>query len=120
MSKTIGHAGIVVGFRALKDGTLSFTINCQEMNPEQAGKIVALNNQYVKFLLTDQNVIPNEMEEELKNLTLESHGKKKSPAQRLRNSIYILHQQSDTDMDFDAFYDMWMDKIIQTIKNKLD
>lgn len=116
----VGHAGILTSFRTLKDGTVSFTINCQEMTPETAGRLVALNNQFIKFFLTDAGIIEDSMIEELENLTLEKQSKKKPPSQRLRAVLYRYHEQSNTDMDFEQFYEMWMERIMDMIKNKLD
>jgi hypothetical protein len=111
--------GILTGFGTLKDGTVKFTINCQEMTPEEAAKIFSLNSQYVKFFLTNKEITEEKITL-VEDAKLVNRKKGKTKAQRLRGVIYILWEQSQTDLDFDTFYDVWMEKIIDLIKTKLD
>jgi len=120
MGKSVANAGIVTGVRTLKDKTVSFSIACQEMNHEDAGKLISLNGEFIKFLLTDNNVIADEVADELKSLSIENSGRGKSQGQRLRGVIYRYWEQKNSDMPFDTFYSMWMEKVINLFKSKLD
>lgn len=45
----------------------------------------------------------------------------KTPAQRLRNVIYVLHQQKGGEQkDFENYYNTYMEKLIAHIKEQLD
>ena len=49
----------------------------------------------------------------------QSKPKSKSKSQRLRNVIYRLHEQSDSKLTFNEFYNNHMESIIEHFKNKL-
>ncbi len=117
--KSVVHEGILTSFRTLKDGTVAFTINCQELSQETAGRIFMLNNQYVKFLITSEN-ITEEMADKLKSLEIENQKKRKTPAQRLRGVIYRFWEQKKTHMDFEEFYSVWMENVIEMFKEKIN
>lgn len=43
----------------------------------------------------------------------------KTPAERLRNVLYVLHKQSGSTEDFTAFYNAKLEELINRIKEKL-
>jgi hypothetical protein len=118
-SKNVAHEGILTSFRTLKDGTVAFTVNCQELSQDIAGRLFMMNNQYVKFLITSEN-ITDEMADALKDLEIENPRKKKTPAQRLRGAIYVYWEQKRSNMDFEEFYPMMIQRMIDMITQKLD
>lgn len=56
-------------------------------------------------------------EADIPNVQAEIEGK--TPAQRLRAVMYLLHKQEGIQLDFDLFYKSEYEKIISHFKNKL-
>lgn len=100
------------------DGTVNIKIGTQELDANKAGELFGLRGKYVKILLSDNNI--SKVEEELvDNTNIAQTGKQKTASQRLRSVLYIQHQQSNIDLDFEQFYKIEMEKLITVIKSKL-
>lgn len=109
--------GMVDGLRTLKDGTIKTTLELQEINPEVAARLFSLNNQYVKIYMTTENITQEAIElvDEW-----EFENESKSPSKRLRNVLYRLWEQDPQGYeDSELFYRNRMEKLIESIKNKL-
>lgn len=65
------------------------------------------------MLLQPDGEIPAELKE------IRGEFDKKSPSQRLRNVLYVLHKQQESGMDFDQWYLRRMEKIISDHKAML-
>ncbi len=116
---TVEGEAIVSGLRSLKDGTLSVTLQTQEMKAEQAGAMFSFSNQFIKFVLTDENVTEFQIKE-LSEKVITSGKKTKTKGQRLRAVIYRTWEQEGGDMDFDMYYNTAMEKIIDLMKMRLE
>jgi len=98
--------------------TFDITFNTSEMPAEQGAKLLPLLNQQgtlaFKFgTFTDEQIhdLPEAKE----------FPEQKSSSQRLRAVLFIWHkQQGHRDEDFEAFYKMQMEILINQIKNKLE
>lgn len=44
----------------------------------------------------------------------------KSPSQRLRNALYVLHSQSDSKLTFEVYYASQMERLIESVKSRLE
>ena len=94
---TVDGEATVTGLRSLKDGTLSVTLQTQELKAEQAGAMFS----FTKKVVTSGNT-------------------KKTKGQRLRAVVYRTWEQDGGDLDFDTYYDRTMEKIIDLMKQRLD
>ena len=116
---TVDGEATVTGLRSLKDGTLSVTLQTQELKAEQAGAMFSFTNKFIKFVLTDENVSDLQIKE-LSEKVVTSGNTKKTKGQRLRAVVYRTWEQDGGDLDFDTYYDRTMEKIIDLMKQRLD
>jgi len=96
---------ILDGFRSMKDGSLKVTLITRELAPSEMAEIM---------LSLNQEIVEIEMPDEAKG--------GKSQSQRLRGVIFRLWEQDYQGKykDFNIFYDSYMDKMIENIKDKLN
>lgn len=102
------------------DGTVNVKIGTQELDSSKAGELFALRGKYCKVLISDSNI--TELEQELVDAATIVTGKKmKTPSQRLRAVLYRrLEQTNEGDVtDFENYYALEMNKIIDHFKSKL-
>lgn len=102
------------------DGTINVKIGTQELDSTNAGNLFALRGKYCKVLISDSNI--SELEAELVDAQALVAGKKmKTPSQRLRAVLYRLREQENEGdvTDFDNWYGLEMNKIIDHYKSKL-
>lgn len=95
------------------DGGLSIGFHTKELSPEE--KALAMMHQgQAGWLVFAENEVPKaEMPKGDADL------RQKTPSQRMRNVIYILWQQSATDIPFPQFYEEYMEKLIVQVKEAL-
>lgn len=105
---------IITSIRSRADGSLGFSATTPELTVEQKVEFMKLQNEVVEGVFIPIDA-PNAPEYKI-NSDLES----KTPSQRLRNVLYILHQQLEVDEDFEGWYKVKMNSIIEGIKNKLE
>lgn len=118
MSKLILET-IMEGISTRVDGTLKIALSTQELDADLAGKLFHFRGKYIKCLLSDDNITT--LEEELVESAKLVGGKKpKSESQRLRAVLFRLHEQMDSDLDFETWYKQEMNIIIEHFKTKLD
>ena len=108
---------IVHSIRTLVDGTLSLTIQTQEIRPEDMTKLFRLRGKFGHMAfkptkITEEDIIglPTEMRE-FKN--------DKTPSERLRNVIYRYWETTSKKDEFDAFYKRHIESLINRYKEKL-
>lgn len=100
-----------------KSVSLTFITNLEQSTEEfmEIDKVIG-DNGLIYF--KSQGNLTTEEVKELDKAEIEVEGKTKS--QRLRNVLYRVHEQTITDIDFNAFYAQKMEEIIEYFKNKLD
>lgn len=105
---------VISSIRSRRDMSLGFSAETPELSDEEKVKFMGLQNQVLQaiFIPVESPDVP----EYKVNKDLET----KTPSQRLRASLYILHQQTKPDTDFQTFYTEHMEKIIQFVKDKLE
>jgi hypothetical protein len=97
------------------DGSISVTIETQELNGMDMAELFSYRNclGYVTFTPNAESIV------EVPKENVGDMGK--SPAQRLRSVLFIAWKQSDKKFDtFQQYYDVQMERIINTIKDRLD
>lgn len=116
MSKDIFTVPAVLdGFRPLKDGGASMTFHTQELSKQHKVEIMEYYDTFGHLLFSKNEI---NMSDVPKGNALSDQGK--SPAQRLRNSLFVLWKQQDKGGDFDAWYKQQMELIINQVKERLD
>lgn len=101
-----------------KDKSVSMTfITSLEQTSEEYMEIDALLNDSGVLYFKSSGSLSKEELKALDGVEIEIEGKTKS--QRLRNVLYVLHQQGEV-ISFDEFYSLQMEKIIQHFKDKID
>ena len=100
----------------LADSTIRLVVDCQETSPEEMAKLFALKGRFGWFLFKEDEVVfedlPTEKAPEFKG--------DKTPSQRLRATLYVYWKEcTNQKPDFNTFYDQWMNKKIEEIKQEL-
>ena len=110
-------SGQTVGINVLKDGAIKLVLHLQDMTPEQAGRLHALMNQFIKIYLTTANITTDKTDLiDAEKIEFES----KSPSQVMRNVFYRLWEQDKEGYeDFSLYYRNKMEKVITHFKDKL-
>lgn len=94
------------------DGSLGLRFSTPELQPDEKTAFFELLNQNLKVLLQPTGEV-----EGLKDVKAEFDNK--TPSQRLRNCIYVWHQQEGAKGEFDDFYRRKIEGYIQDIKSNL-
>jgi hypothetical protein len=109
----------VDGISTKVDGTVTIKIGTQELDPTSASALFGFRNKHCKVLLSDSNI--TNVEAEIVDRTQIAGVKKnKTPSQRLRATLFVLHSQQQPDTDFEQWYNAELEKIIAHYKAKLD
>jgi hypothetical protein len=102
------------GITFLKDGGLSVRFQTKELNEEEKVNASKWYQQYgwLTFAANDQVEVPS------KDAPRDEFSK--TPSQRLRNTIYVLYQQSgQAELTFDEFYRRKIEQFINYVKQDL-
>ena len=97
-----------------RDRGIRLGFTTQELNKDERAVIEDQFQQYGNLLFSpneiDYSDIPKEQAED----------KSKTPSKRLRNVLYVLWKQTSKEKDFELYYRIRMEKIIDYVKVKLD
>ena len=111
--------GYIDSIRTLKDKSLKVVLESLEPDNDTVSKLVALNGVSVKILLSDKNIIAEQVEA-VESLKVEEDSGK-SPSQRLRAVLYVNWQQNKKGYEvFEDYYRSMLERIIVHYKGKLD
>lgn len=118
MSKIV--LGIIIeGISTRSDNSFKIVIGTNEVDKSQVSDLFSLVNKYSKILISDNNISP--LEEKMIDETVMQDGKKvKTKSQKMRACIYRYWEQSGSELDWETFYNNYMDTEIQKIKDKLE
>lgn len=117
----IAGAGIIESISTRKDKTLKLVIGTQEVSPETAGKLFAMQEQFIKYLFTENAITPEAKELITDTPLAAPDPKKKTHSKRLRDVLYVLWTQQPRGFeDANSHYEAYMEKIIQHYKDKLE
>lgn len=107
----------VTKISTLVDGSVSLSLNTQELSPGKVAELFALRKMIcytyfsAKQIQSTEKTIIDSMEPEMKG---------KTPAQRLRNVLFRMWEQdSEGYKDSDSHYRAKMESIIETYKGNL-
>lgn len=109
---------IVTSIRTRVDGSLSVTVETNELSASNAGELFSTRGKAAMMYLSPKETISQKEIDQVNAIDAEIDGK--TPSQRLRNVIYVLYTQRPEEYkDFDSFYKYKMNIIIEHLKSKL-
>jgi len=101
-------------FGSRSDGSARLSFTTQELEGADFAELKDAQNQYGWLLFSENDV-------NLKDLPKEdAEDKNKTPSKRLRATLFVLWKQTSESGDFDAWYRIKMEKLIDIVKAKLD
>jgi hypothetical protein len=102
-----------------KDKSVSITfITDLEQSTDEFMEMDKLVGNHGIIYFSERSILTQAEMDELDKANIESEGKTKS--QRLRNVLFRIWEQGDKLTTFNVYYADWMDKVIETMKSKLD
>jgi hypothetical protein len=108
----------LIGAIATKvDGSVKITLETREFKPEEAARIFQLRGSEAWVLIA-----PTAFSEEDVKLPTEKADPAtgtKTPSQRLRAVLYRLWEQNRSGTDFESFYRLTLERVIEQFKEKL-
>lgn len=109
---------VVVGYiRTLKDGSISISIETQELPASKVGEIFGLRNKICYVYFSERQIEDNE-KKVIDSLDPELKGK--TPGQRLRGVLYRKWEQDNEGYkDSETYYKAKMETIISHYKTEL-
>ena len=106
---------IITGVSTRVDGGLGIRVTTNEIPEDLRNEIFDLNQKFGWFGFKEDKSF------DLKDLPKEpSDYETKKPSQRLRDVLFVLYKQEKIEEDFDIYYRKQMNKVIETVKSKLD
>lgn len=109
---------IVTSIRSLRDGSVSLTLESQELSPAKAGELFSFRGKVTMMYLSPKETIT---QQEIKQVeAIDAEIEAKTPSKRLRDVIYVLWtQQPEGYKEFNDFYKFKMNVITEHLKSKL-
>jgi len=116
MSQKISFAAIVAGVKSRKDRTFKVELDTQELGGDAAKLFAAIGSQgWVLFSPNDDLT-----ETDIPELKADAGLGHKTPSARLRAVLRVYWEQKGQPTDWPVFYDTQMERLINTVKEKLD
>lgn len=113
-------AGYVENITSRKDKTWKITIGTNELTPEKAVGVLALQNAF-GFIAFKEQEFKQDEETALDGIDLDLGGGGKTPSQRLRNTFYVLWKSDNKGFkSFRDYYSHMMESVIDFYKGKID
>jgi hypothetical protein len=103
------------GVSTLADGGVSLRFATQELGKDEMAMLMQKSGTFGWLLYSEQAI----EEEELKLEAIRKDLKGKTPSERLKNSLYKVWTQTDTDKSFDQFYASFMEGVINKVKERI-
>jgi hypothetical protein len=112
-------AGYVESISSRKDKTWKITIGTNELTPDKAVGLLALQNAF-GFIAFKEQDFQHDEETALDAIDMDLGGGGKSPSQRLRNTFYVLWKANNKGFKtFKDYYSNAMEGVIDFYKGKI-
>ena len=98
---------------------LRFT-TLQEQTSEELRVLDELFQRNCVIAIKEDDKLTSDEISDLDNLEVDLYDKAKSPSKRLRNVLFVQHQQLNNGSEWKDYYNSQMEKIITHFKDKLD
>jgi hypothetical protein len=119
MSEHIILATVLDGWRPRKEKSYTLTFSTNEIPDDTLLRISKLHNKMGVLYFADKEVMDAEELTMLDDVELDIEVK--SPSKRLRNCLFVLHQQlGGNNENFKDFYNQSIERFITTVKAKLE
>lgn len=118
MSKPVQLPVLVTSLATKVDGSIAIKLETREMSPADSAVLFELRGSEAWAIIS-----PSQISEEDVKLPTEKADPSigsKTPSQRLRAVLYRLWEQSRGGTDFESYYRIKMEGIIDQLKGKLD
>lgn len=103
------------------DGTLKLTFGTPELDAKECGKLFQYRRREVILMMSTGEINKSQQEAIDKAASeLKTIAKGKTHSQRLRDVLWLLHQQEASIVDFQNYYAQRMEQLITHFKNKLN
>lgn len=114
MKNSINVQAVIEGIRSRKDRSLGLTVTTPELSVDERSLFFELQGIIVDLIIkpTDEVHAPE--------IQVDKDINPKSASKRLRSVIYILWKQNNEGLEFDAYYNTKMEKIIEFYKGKIE
>ncbi len=113
--------GTLTKFQSLSDKGIKIEFVTREADPELSANCQKLHQQDAILYITSEDLSQAEKDNLDSQKVSEFSGiKPKTKSQELRNVLYVLWTQSDQKKDKEQFYNEWMDKFKNKIKELLE
>lgn len=110
-------AAIVENITTRKDRSLKVVFGTQEVSPSEAGQLFQFMNQLVTLYVCPAAIDNRELEQVDK---IEPELNSKSQSKRIRDVLYLLHQQNNEGFkSFDTYYKAKTELYIEHLKSKI-
>jgi hypothetical protein len=117
MAKTFTSPATLTGISSKVDGGLSIRFVTKELTPEEKLTALEFQNEYGWVLFRQNEFTPEDVpDKDAEN------DETKSPSTRLRNVLFVYWDQykKNKKIDFNTFYRQELEKIIDTVKDRLE
>lgn len=111
--KSISTPAIIEGLSARKDRSLGMRITTPELSPEEKALFFELQGINIDIVITPKDE-PAPQQHQVKSDLYQ-----KTPSQRMRGVIYKLWTQDNEGLEYEAYYNRHMEKLIEFLKSKI-
>lgn len=112
--KTIQVQAVIAGIRSKLDKSLGLTLHTPELSSKERALFMDLQGINVDLTITPIDDNPEGVE------TINKELESKTQSQRIRACLYRYWEQQGKEGDFETFYKQKTEKIIESIKDKLE
>lgn len=112
--KAIRFNGEISSITAKKDRSVGLRLNTPELTATEKADLMELQGINIDVFFKPLDTAPDDI------LTIDKDLNAKSSSRRLRAVLFILWKQLGEDGDFNGYYQMVMEKIINHFKEKLE
>lgn len=110
-------AATIAKIESLEDKSWKLKVITQELSDEQGAQMVKLNGKFGFMLFSETPIV----HEDIPDFDPSQFDTDKSPSKRLRSVIFLYWQgHTDQKTNFDTFYASYVEKLIDSVKSKLD
>jgi len=102
----------------MADKGIRIQVDTQELHPEDAGRVMLLNNKLGWFVFAEQ--LSQVDIENLPKIEVDEESGEEQPATRLRKVLFVFWKQHKIQEPFDAYYKRAIEKFISSVKEKLN
>jgi len=106
---------LITSIASKVDGSVKITLETRELPAQEAANLFALRSLEAWAVLAPNQITEVNLPKEKADPSLGT----KTPSQRLRNILYIYWQQHKNG-DFESYYRIQIEKIIEQLKERLD